>query len=206
MKRQWMGTQTLAPRHLDRGGTPFSRVRFSPLGLLQCGVLSKTPVRQSVVRAFFQLYQSFFAKLRPSDSGAKTAALRRDLAHAFSPVAVKRLPNREFSRRASASLYLESGDLHFGSGVRVWVCARSIKRTELLLPCKIKWENTGNNFDMGPHPWLADTNILGFTRTYRLLCIAEPLQLTGNEIRDNRETLSNNRENRTPLSLHFSRY
>jgi hypothetical protein len=71
---------------------------------------------------------------------------------------------------------------------------------------KLTGKNTGNKFDMGMSLWLAGANILGFTGIYRVLSTAKPMQITGNGIRDNRETVSNNRENRTLLSLYFPRY
>ncbi len=81
----------------------------------------------SAVRAFeraefawiFQLYHSNSLEPRLVDSVAKSDALRRNFyACAFS-AAAEETPIRENSAAFGASLYLQSGDLHFGLQVRV---------------------------------------------------------------------------------------
>ncbi len=133
----------------------------------------------------------------------KTAALRRNFAREAFSAAAEETPIREKSAPLGASLYLQSRDLHFGSQVRVAVCARPVAAFELSALAQNNREKYREDFRF-PTSCVARRYLKPMCcRHFRgFRSCADPAN-NRNGNRDNRERFSNNRESAARLSLYF---
>jgi hypothetical protein len=112
-----------------RGAAP----SFPPLARAVVAQLVRAPDCGSGGRWFdpTRLYQSNLTEPQSSNRYAKTAALGLNFARRVFTIDDEETLIRENSAPFAASLYLQSGDLHFTPQARVGVCAQPVGALEL---------------------------------------------------------------------------
>ena len=142
------------------------------------------------------LYPTPISPNRDPRTAARNAPHRAAILRAsHSPLSPRRLRSGEFSAPLGASLYLQSGDLHFRPQVRVGVCAWPVGAARTFCSrAKLTGKNTGKNLvsrspaasEGARNPYVA-----GVCEIFE---VARTLQMAGTEIAITGKRFSNNRE------------